>query len=80
MILVNCKSAVNQLSNYLDGDLDDELKRTIEAHIGKCQHCHVVFDTTLKTIDLYCDGKLFPLPMEVRARLHQALRLRAKRA
>jgi predicted anti-sigma-YlaC factor YlaD len=79
MSVVNCKKAVNQLSNYLDGGLDEELKSIIEAHLGKCHHCHAVFDTTRKTIELYCDGKLFPLPEDVRARLHEALRRRAHR-
>jgi anti-sigma factor RsiW len=79
MSLVNCRKAVNQLSNYLDGELDAELKKTLEAHLGKCHHCHAVFDTTRKTIELYCDGKLFPLPDDVRARLHEALRRCAQR-
>jgi anti-sigma factor RsiW len=78
MTLVKCKSAVNELSNYLDGELDEELKQTIQIHLDKCHHCHAVFDTTRKTIDLYCDGKLFPLPADVRARLHEALRRRAQ--
>jgi len=75
---VKCRNAVNELSNYLDGDLDEELKQTIQAHLGKCNHCQAVVDTTRKTIDLYCDGKLFPLPEDVRARLHEALRRRAQ--
>jgi len=79
MTLLNCKKAVNQLSSYLDGELDQELKQILEAHLGKCNHCHAVFDTTRKTIELYCDGKLFPLPDEVRNRLHEALKRRAQR-
>jgi anti-sigma factor RsiW len=79
MTFVKCRNAVNELSNYLDGELDEELKTTIQAHLGKCHHCHAVFDTTRKTIDLYCDGKLFSLPEDVRARLHDALRRRAQR-
>ena len=79
MTFVKCRNAVNELSNYLDGELDEELKMTIQAHLGKCHHCHAVFDTTRKTIDLYCDGKLFPLPEDVRGRLHEALRRRAQR-
>ena len=79
MTFVKCRNAVNELSNYLDGELDEELKQTIQAHLGKCGHSHAVFDTTRKTIDLYCDGKLFPLPDDVRARLHDALRRRAQR-
>ncbi len=60
--MLTCKKAINQISNYLDGDLDEELKHTLETHLTKCHHCHAVFDTTKKTIELYCDGKLFSLP------------------
>jgi len=42
--------------------------------LTKCQHCKAVLDTTKTTIELYCDGKIFSLPEEVRARLHEALR------
>jgi hypothetical protein len=33
-----------------------------------------VYDSTKKTIELYCDGELFALPGEVRTRLHEALK------
>jgi len=72
--VLNCKNAINQISDYLDGELDTTLKHTLEAHLTKCHHCHAVFDTTKKTIELYCDGRLFALPEEVHARLHAALR------
>jgi anti-sigma factor RsiW len=71
---VKCRKAISEISNYLDGDLDEELRQTIQAHLDKCHHCHAVFDTTKRTIELYCDGKLFELPNEVRNRLHDALR------
>lgn len=71
---MNCKKAINQISGYLDGNLDEELKKVLETHLDKCHHCHAVFDTTRKTIELYCDGKIFPLPDDVRTRLHDALR------
>ncbi|HZO99902.1 MAG TPA: zf-HC2 domain-containing protein [Terriglobia bacterium] len=73
---MNCREVIAELSNYLDGDLDADLKKELEVHVHRCSHCRVVFDTTRKTIELYCDGKLFPLPTEVRARLHEAIRRR----
>ena len=76
MNLLNCKDCIQQISSYLDGEIEAELKRHLEEHLRKCHHCQVVFDSTRKTIELYCDGKLFPLPVEVRDRLHQALRRR----
>ncbi len=70
---INCKEALREISEYLDGELDAALKQTLESHFKKCHHCRVVFDTTRKTIELYCDGKLFLLPDPVRSRLHAAL-------
>ncbi|HTV54553.1 MAG TPA: hypothetical protein VMI06_06530 [Terriglobia bacterium] len=58
----------------MDGELNDELKRVLHEHLGKCAHCKVVYDTTVKTIELYCDGKLFPMPDLIRGRLHDVLR------
>ncbi len=74
MNLLNCKDVFQEISTYLDGELDPDLRLTIEHHLKACKHCSVIVDTTRKTIELYCDGKLFPLPDPVRARLHEALR------
>jgi anti-sigma factor RsiW len=76
MTLLNCNDCLEQISNYLDGEIDANLKRMLEEHLGLCWHCKVVFDSTRKTIELYCDGKLFELPIAVRDRLHAALRRR----
>jgi anti-sigma factor RsiW len=72
--VLNCKKALGEVSNYLDGELDEELKRTLEAHLNKCHKCYALFDTTQKTIEIYCDDKLFALPDDVRTRLHEALK------
>ena len=75
---MNCKNAIQQITGYLDGNLDEDLKRTLEVHLNGCHHCKAVFDTTRKTVDLYCDGKLFQLPATVRDRLHDALRAKCE--
>jgi len=75
---LNCQKVFQEISSYLDGDLDMELKRAIEAHTCGCHHCEVVVNTTRKTIELYCDGRLFALPFEVRERLHVVLRQRCR--
>ncbi len=71
---MKCNQAIKEISGYLDGELDSELKQTLEAHLTYCNHCHAVFDTTKKTIELYCDGKVYSLPDDVRMRLHEALK------
>jgi len=74
--LLSCKDCLRQISSYLDGELSEDLKQALRDHLKGCHHCEVVFDSTRKTIELYCDGRLFQLPLEVRNRLHQALRRR----
>ena len=71
---MNCNRAVKEISGYLNGELTQDLKLTLETHLTYCNHCHAVFDSTKKTIELYCDGKLFSLPDDVRTRLHEALK------
>ncbi len=73
---MKCNECFRQISNYLDGEIDADLKRELEEHLGKCHRCQVVYDSTRKSIELYCDGKLFELPAGVRERLHAALRRR----
>ncbi len=73
---MKCRECLEQISDYLDGGIDAELRHTLEAHLRGCRHCRIVFDSTRKTIELYCDGRLFELPVGVRERLHAALRQR----
>ena len=73
-----CQEVIERISDYLDGDLDAEVKRFIEEHACGCHHCEVVVNTTRKTIELYCDGRLFALPFEARERLHVVLRQRCR--
>lgn len=70
---MNCRNVIRELSNYLDGDLDASLKLSIERHIEKCEDCHLLVDTTRKTIQIFCKSEPLPLSDEVRSRLHAAL-------
>jgi predicted anti-sigma-YlaC factor YlaD len=48
-----CKSLLGYLSDFVDGDLSEELCHEIEEHAAECQNCRVVVDTLRKTISLY---------------------------
>ena len=78
MVPLSCENTLNEISKYLEGELDPWLKMRLAIHLKMCRHCRVVFNTTKKTIELYCDDKLFPLPDPVRDRLHNALRRKWK--
>ena len=70
---MKCKDVINELSNYLDGELDAALVAEVERHMQHCEDCRLVVDTTRKTITLFCNSEPAALPADVHDRLHKAL-------
>jgi anti-sigma factor (TIGR02949 family) len=72
----NCRHLLNSLSDFVDGDLAEELCTEIQRHLDDCPDCHLVVDTLRKTIYLYrASAKPPDVPAEVRERLFQCLDL-----
>jgi anti-sigma factor RsiW len=71
-----CKHLLKELTDYLDGSLDPEVRTQLEAHLAKCPNCWVVCDTTKKTIEVFKGLDPYPLPDEVKGRLVKALQKR----
>ncbi|HEU5086336.1 MAG TPA: zf-HC2 domain-containing protein [Roseiflexaceae bacterium] len=71
----HCQALLEQLNEYLDGQLGAELCRDLEHHLAGCRDCQVVFDTLGKTIRLYhmLDARVQELPPDVEQRLLQRL-------
>ena len=48
-----CQTLLCYLSDYIDGELSEELCQAIEKHTAGCENCRIVVDTLRKTISLY---------------------------
>lgn len=73
---LKCKDLLENLSAYMDGDLEANLCGDIEAHINACTNCEIVINTLKKTIHLYqVEGHETTLPPETRRRLFASLDL-----
>lgn len=70
---MKCKDFLKELNEYLDGNIDVQLKTELEEHLQWCHNCFVVCNTTQKTIEIYRDNEVYPLPDPIRDRLHQAI-------
>ena len=72
----DCSHLLGSLSEYVDGDLGDEICEEIERHVSECEDCRIVIDTLKKTIYLYHETTEPPdIPDEVRSRLFKRLDL-----
>ena len=75
---MKCSEFLHELTNYLDGVIDETTKVELENHLSWCHNCYVVCDTTKKTIEIYRDNKLYELPERLRVHLQQAIIARCK--
>jgi anti-sigma factor RsiW len=75
---VKCNDFLKELTDYLDGTLTEGLKAELDEHLHWCRECHVVMNTTKKTIEIYRDNKIYELPDALRTRLHDAIMTKCK--
>ena len=72
----HCRILLDSLSEYLNGDLGEDLCNELEQHLADCEDCRIVVDTLRKTIYLYhAASTASPLPEDVRQRLYLRLNL-----
>jgi anti-sigma factor RsiW len=75
---VNCSDFLNELTDFLDGTLDDRTRTELEDHLHWCHNCFVVCNTTKMTIEIYRGSQLYELPDDLRSRLHTAILSKCK--
>ena len=75
---MNCKDFLNELTDYLDGNISVSVRAELDEHLHWCRDCHVVLNTTKKTIEIYRDNRIYELPETLRQQLHQAIITKCK--
>jgi anti-sigma factor RsiW len=69
-----CRTYFALMSDYIDGELDPESRRALEAHLETCQECSQCLLSLKRSVDLYHDASGQEAPPEVVARLKSALK------
>ena len=73
MANVKCADFLKELTDYLDGVIDNRTRAELEEHLNWCHKCYVVVSTTKHTIEIYRDSRLYELPEDLRGKLHSAI-------
>ena len=71
---MTCEELVSYLSEYIDGDLSEDLRADAREHLATCNNCHVVLDTTQQMIVLLRQSGPRSIPIERRKVLFQKLK------
>jgi predicted anti-sigma-YlaC factor YlaD len=73
---LECQNLLGNLSDFISGELDEEVCQVLQRHMAGCENCRVVFDTTTRTIYLYqASANEIELPAGARERLFDTLHL-----
>jgi anti-sigma factor RsiW len=75
---MKCEELVELLSDYIDGNLDEQQRAEAEAHLAHCHNCHIVLDTTQKTILLYRAGSVEKIPVDHRQEMLERIKILLK--
>jgi len=70
----DCKDLLGALSEYLDGNEQSAMCAALREHMAGCDKCRLVVDTAKRTIELYRGSEVLEFPVDVKTRLHGALR------
>ena len=73
MSLLTCNQFLDELSEFLDDDVNEDVRQELQTHVTQCPNCWVMVDTTKKTIQIYRGLEPEPLPNGLKARLMGAL-------
>jgi len=72
----NCRELLGSLSEYVDGELSNELCNILEHHMEGCEDCRIVVDTLRKTVNIYqMTAESEELPGDIRQRLFKSLKI-----
>jgi anti-sigma factor RsiW len=74
VIEISCLEVWREISNYIDDDVDAELRARMEAHFKVCAHCKAVLDGTRNVVKLIGDGVEYQLPDGFSQRLYSRIK------
>ncbi len=75
---MDCLQFLEELSDYVEGEVSQGLKEALQEHLAFCHKCEVLYNSTRHTLEIISDCNTFELPQEVSVRLYARLRARLK--
>lgn len=77
-IEISCLEVWREISNYLDNEVDPELRRRMEEHFKVCEHCTAILDGTRNVVKIVAGGEAFEVPAGFGDRLRKRIEERGR--
>lgn len=70
---MKCEEMLRILNEYVDGTLEPGVCEEFVNHLAGCNPCQVVIDNVRHTIRLFKDGRPYPMPEALGAKVRASL-------
>ena len=63
--MITCEEFLAEFGDYLEHQVSTEVRKELELHLSQCRACHVLYDSSRKTIKIVTESSSFDLPESV---------------
>lgn len=63
--MITCDEFFAEFADYLENQVSPEARQELELHLSQCRACHVLYDSTRKTIRIVSESNSFELSQNV---------------
>ena len=63
--MITCEEFFVEFGDYLENQVSPEVRKELELHLSQCRACHVLYDSTCKTVKIVTESGSFELPKSV---------------
>jgi hypothetical protein len=63
--MITCDEFFAEFADYLENQVSQEVRQELELHLSQCRACHVLYDSTRKTIKIVSESNSFELSQNV---------------
>ena len=63
--MITCEEFFAEFGDYLENQMSPEVRKELELHLSQCRACHMLYDSTCKTVKIVTESGSFDLPKSV---------------
>jgi hypothetical protein len=63
--MITCEEFFAEFADYMENQVSPEARQELELHLSQCRACHVLYDSTSKTVKIVTESNSFELPQNV---------------
>jgi hypothetical protein len=63
--MITCEEFFAEFADYLENQVSAEVRQELELHLSQCRACHVLYDSSRKTVRIVSESNSFELPQNI---------------